>query len=64
MGVSYDITCHCSAMLGYRAVALTGVALADDQVPAYLAAENDWTDIDSSGSMILHGAFGGLEFRW
>jgi hypothetical protein len=63
-GVGYDITKHLSAIIGYRAVALTGIALADDQVPAFLAAENDWTDIDSSGSMILHGAFVGGEYRW
>lgn len=64
LGVSYDITCHWSATVGYRAVGITGLALADDQVPAFLAAEQDWTDIDSNGSMILHGGFAGLEFRY
>ena len=64
MGVGYDITCNCSLIVGYRAVGITGLALADDQVPAFLAAEGDWTDIESNGSMILHGGFAGLEFRY
>jgi hypothetical protein len=64
LGVSYDITRNWSATIGYRAVGITGLALADDQIPAFLAAEGDWTDIDSNGSMILHGGFAGLEFRY
>jgi hypothetical protein len=64
LGVGYDLTSHCSLIVGYRAVGITGLALADDQIPAFLAAEGDWTDIDSNGSMILHGGFAGLEFRY
>jgi hypothetical protein len=64
LGLSWDFTQHWSATVGYRAVGITGLALADDQIPAFLAAEQDWTDIDSNGSMILHGGFAGLEFRY
>jgi hypothetical protein len=64
LGLAWDFTRHWSANIGYRAVGITGLALADDQIPAFLAAEADWTDIDSNGSMILHGAFAGLEFRY
>lgn len=64
LGVNWAFSHHWSANLGYRAVAITGLALADDQIPAFLAAEADWTDIDSNGSMILHGAFAGLEFKY
>jgi hypothetical protein len=64
LGLAWDFTRHWSANIGYRAVGITGLALADDQIPAFLAAETDWTDIDSNGSMILHGAFAGLEFRY
>jgi hypothetical protein len=64
LGLAWDFSRHWSANIGYRAVGITGLALADDQIPAFLAAEGDWTDIDSNGSMILHGAFAGLEFRY
>ena len=64
LGVGWDFSQHWSANVGYRAVGITGLALADDQIPAFLAAENDWTDIDSNGSMILHGGFAGLEFHY
>jgi hypothetical protein len=64
LGVAWDFSKHWSANIGYRAVGVSGLALADDQIPAFLAAEDDWTDIDSNGSMILHGGFAGLEFRY
>ena len=64
LGVGWNFSRHWSANIGYRAVGITGLALADDQIPAFLAAEGDWTDIDSNGSMILHGGFAGLEFRY
>jgi hypothetical protein len=64
VGVSWDFSQHWSATFGYRAVGITGLALADEQVPAFLAAEQDWLDIDSNSSMILHGAFAGLEFHY
>ena len=49
---------------GYRAVAVTGMALTDDQLPAFLADTNGIADIDSGSSMILHGGFTGLEFTF
>jgi len=64
LGLNYVCNQHWSITGGYRVIGLTGIALADDQVPAYLAAENDWTDIDSSGSLLLHGAFAGVTYAW
>ncbi len=64
LGTQFQVSRHCGIEFGYRAVAITGVALADDQIPPFLAAEDDWRDIDSNGSMILHGAFAGLTFNW
>jgi hypothetical protein len=49
---------------GYRAVAVTGLALTDDQLPAFLADSNGIADIDSGSSMILHGGFMGAEFTF
>ena len=64
LGVNYRLGCHWSLTAGYRMVGIAGLALADDQVPAYLAAEGDWTDIESSGATIFHGAFFGATFCW
>lgn len=64
LGVNYKLGCHWSLTGGYRMVGIAGLALADDQVPAYLAAEGDWTDIESSGATIFHGAFFGATFCW
>jgi len=64
LGVNYRVGSHWSLTGGYRVVGITGLGLADDQVPAYLAAEGDWTDIESSGATIFHGAFFGATFCW
>ena len=64
-GESYKISTYAKAVSMTRQMLVNDdLALADDQIPAFLAAEADWTDIDSNGSMILHGAFAGLEFRY
>jgi len=50
-----------SAYLGYRAVFISGVALADEQIPPFLADTKGIADIDSNGDLIVHGArVGGL----
>jgi hypothetical protein len=64
LGINYRVGCHWQLTAGYRAVGIAGLALADDQVPAYLAAEGDWTDIESSGAPIFRGAFFGATFCW
>ena len=64
LGVNYRVGSHWQLTGGYRMVGVAGLALADDQVPAYLAAEGDWTDIESSGAAIFHGAFFGATFCW
>lgn len=48
---------------GYNLVWLTGVALAPDQYN-FSASTSPATAIDSTGSMLLSGANGGLEARW
>lgn len=64
VGVNYRITPRWNAYVGYRAVALTGLALADDQVPQFLIDTPEIERIESSGSMILHGAMAGLQFNY
>ena len=63
-GLNYHFSDRWSAFGGYRAVAITGVALSDDQVPQYLVDLPGFQEVNSDGSVILHGAFAGLEYRF
>ncbi len=49
---------------GYRAVAVSGLALADSQFPMFLVDGPGIADIESNGHLILHGAFAGLQCRF
>ncbi len=49
---------------GYRVVAASQIALADNQYPAFLADEAEWRNINTNGDLILHGGFAGLELRF
>jgi hypothetical protein len=49
---------------GYRAVAVSGLALADSQFPMFLVDGPGIADIESNGHMILHGAFAGLQYSF
>ncbi|HZZ72635.1 MAG TPA: BBP7 family outer membrane beta-barrel protein [Pirellulales bacterium] len=64
LGLNYDITSNWSIFGGYRVLAVTGVALSDNQMYPYLAGESDYQNVKSNGSLILHGVFAGTEFRW
>jgi hypothetical protein len=62
-GLAYNLSCKWRVTGGYRVAALSGVALATSQI-------GDFTDlasaanIDDHDSLILHGAYAGLEFVW
>jgi len=64
VGMNYRVSCNCSLNFGYRAVAITGVALPGDQIPASFADIDGVSDINSDGSLILHGGYAGLEFNY
>ncbi len=64
LGLAYDINCHWQATLGYRVVAATGVGLSDNQIPHFLAAADEFTDVKTNGELVLHGAYAGLLFRF
>ena len=49
---------------GYRAVALTGVALPTNQIPADFSDVVGVANIKSNGSMILHGLQAGVELAY
>jgi hypothetical protein len=64
LGGRFQITQNWSATAAYRAVALTGVAFTTEQVPVNMGDIEGAQNIDSNGSMILHGIQVGAEYRF
>ena len=64
LGGSWYVGNRWRLFTGYRAVAVTGLALTDDQLPTFLADADGIADIDSGSSMILHGGYMGAEFTF
>jgi hypothetical protein len=64
LGVSYQFT-HClNASLGYRALAVSGLAYATDQIPDNFADLPGVAMIDSNAHMILHGGYAAVTLTW
>ena len=64
VGANWDINCHWAVTGGYRVLAVSGIALSDNQFPAFLAATGDLANVKTNGDLVLHGAFAGVTFRW
>jgi hypothetical protein len=64
VGLDWQVTRHVSLQGGYRIVAVTGVGLADNQIPFYGNDTQAIADIDRNGSLIVHGAFAGFTVCW
>ena len=65
LGLNYRISNCWSANVGYRAVAVSGVALAPSQIPRdYFDNLAGVRDIYSNGSLVLHGAYAGVSFNY
>ncbi|MGD0896604.1 MAG: BBP7 family outer membrane beta-barrel protein [Thermoguttaceae bacterium] len=64
VGLNWQISCNWEALVGYRLVAVTGMGLADNQVPFYGNDTQAVAAIDKNGSLLLHGVFAGLTFRF
>ena len=63
VGARYQFARCWRATIGYRAIAATGIALAPNQIPYDFSYIPGVRYIDSDGSLILHGAYAGIEFR-
>jgi hypothetical protein len=65
-GVGYKVGCHWRLTGGYRAVAASNVALPLHQLPVgqTLGALDHVKEIKHDASLILHGAYAGVEFAW
>jgi hypothetical protein len=64
VGLTYQLTNNWRIRGGYRAIAVSGIALSDEQIPHFLAAADEFQQIDSNGSLVLHGAFVGADWRF
>ena len=64
LGMTYNFSCRWSATLGYRVVVASGIALADNQIPFYLAGQGDFEEVKSNGDLVLTGGFAGVQFCW
>lgn len=64
IGGAYDFTCNWRAVLAYRALAISGVALSVDQIPQDFSNSQQTGLIDSDGSIIIHGVQAGVECRY
>ncbi len=63
-GINYEISPRWRVFGGYRVIAASGIALADDQIPLVVSDTAQWADVNSNGDLIIHGGFGGLEYRF
>ena len=54
-GVNYRLTSKWSANVGYRAIAVSGVATAVDQLPINMSTRSSVENFDNNASLILHG---------
>jgi hypothetical protein len=61
-GIIMNLTCRSRIRLGYRALGVSGVALAADQMPFDYSDANELLRANSNGSLILGGGYYGLEF--
>jgi Putative beta barrel porin-7 (BBP7) len=64
VGFNWWFSRNWSFVGGYRVVAASGVALADNQIPQFFADEAGWKTIKTNGDLVLDGAFAGLECRF
>ncbi len=61
-GFLYHLSCRSRIRLGYRALGVSGVALAADQMPFDYSDPNELSRANSNGGLLLHGGYYGLEF--
>lgn len=64
LGGRFQISQNWSATAAYRAIAVTGVAFTTEQVPVNMGDIHGAENIDSNGSLILHGIQVGAEYRF
>jgi hypothetical protein len=64
VGVDWQFAQNWSARVGYRVIAISGTALADDQFPQYMCDTPDMENPQHTSSLLLHGAFLGVTYNF
>ncbi len=64
LGTAYDISANVRGVLAYRAIGITGVALSTEQLADDFSSSAAVQRIDSDGSLVIHGAQAGVEWRY
>lgn len=64
LGAGYQVSRHFAVNVGYRVVAVSGVALATEQIPQNFEDLDIVSSTPSNGDVILHGGYLGGTFRW
>lgn len=62
LGVEWNFNSRLSAGVGYRVIAISGIGLADNQIPFYIVDVPEIERIDCNGDLLLHGAFASLTY--
>lgn len=62
LGVAWRPSAHWSMFGGYRVVVLTGVGLADDQIPQFIVDIPEIAAIESNATLVLQGVFAGISY--
>jgi hypothetical protein len=62
LGADWRFSRNWSVRAGYRIVAITGMGLADDEFPQYLADAPEMGNPQHNSSLVLHGAFFGVTY--
>ncbi len=63
-GFGYQVGCNCRLTTAYRVIAITGVALAGEQIPSNWSSSDYVGIIDSNDSLVLHGLQTGVEWKY
>lgn len=64
VGLDWEFAPSWSARVGYRVVAVTGIGLADNQIPQFIVDIPEIANIDANGDLILHGGFAGVTYNF
>ena len=63
-GLNYAVTPNIRAYLGYRVVAVSNVALSDNQVLPFLADTAGFAQVKQNGDLVLHGVMTGVAWAF
>lgn len=64
VGLNAEIFRWLRADIGYRALGVSGVALSEEQIPPFIHDTPGILDVNTGGSLILHGGYAGFTALW